>query len=254
MARRRWDWYYRKAKQEGYRSRAAYKLIQICERFDVIREGNIVIDLGAAPGGWLQVARELSHGMVVGVDLKSIEPLEGVLTLKGDVNDERVLERVKQLTGGQVNVVLSDAAPNLSGNWSYDHARSIGLGESALTWARALLAPNGRLVCKVFQGDLLDEYLTKVRECFDKVSLFTPRASRKESAEIYVVARGFFEPALQVGEVYSVRIESLSERGEGVAKIDGFVVFVRGGSVGEVLDVRIEMVKPRFAIARKLEP
>ncbi|MHC1592487.1 MAG: 23S rRNA (uridine(2552)-2'-O)-methyltransferase [Methermicoccaceae archaeon] len=254
MARRRWDWYYRKAKQEGYRSRASYKLIQICEKFDIIRENNIVIDLGASPGGWLQVARELSHGMVVGVDLKSIEPLEGALTLRGDMRGEGVLERVRQLTGGQVNVVLSDAAPNLSGNWSYDHARSIELAENALMWAKALLAPGGRLVCKTFQGDLLEHYLASVRECFERVSMFTPKASRKESAEIYVVARGFFEPALRVGDVHSVLVESLSERGEGVAKVDNFVVFVRDGEVGEQLDVRIEKVKPTFATATSLKP
>lgn len=252
MARRRWDYYYRKAKQEGYRSRAAYKLIQICERFDIIRENNIVVDLGAAPGGWMQVARELSHGMVVGIDLKDIEPVEGAITVRGDMRDERTLERVREITGGQVNVVLSDAAPNLSGNWPYDHARSIELAEGALRWARALLAPKGRMVCKVFQGDMLDELLTKVDEHFAKVSLFTPKASRKESAEIYVVARGFFEPALHVGDVHSVVIESLSERGEGVARVNNFVVFVKDADVGEHLDVRIEKVKPRFAIGRRL--
>ncbi len=189
MPRDRRDYYYRKAKEKGYRSRAAFKLKQINERFNIIKKGDTVVDLGAAPGGWLQVAHELSGGKVVGVDILPIEEIEGVETIKGDIRLDSTVEKIKDKIKEGADVVICDAAPSLSGNWSYDHARSIDLAESALECARKLLKPDGRFVVKVFQGDMFPDFLNKARDHFVKVQAFSPQATRKQSAEIYVIGK-----------------------------------------------------------------
>ena len=129
------DGVYRKAMKAGYRARAAYKLLEIQQRHTIIRADDNVVDLGAAPGSWLQVIRDLTDGKVIGVDLKPIAPIEGVTTITGDFTDPLVQERIREETGGIVNVVVSDAAPKLSGQKSYDQARAVGLGEDALAFA-----------------------------------------------------------------------------------------------------------------------
>ncbi len=188
MPRDRRDYFYRKAKEEGYRSRAAFKLKQINQRFNIIKKGDTVVDLGAAPGGWLQVAKELSGGKVVGVDILPIEEIEGVETIKGDIRLESTVEKIREkIKKKGADVVICDAAPNLSGNWSYDHARSIALATSALECARKLLKHEGKFVVKVFMGDMFPDFLSKVRQHFVKVQAFSPEASRKQSAEIYVI-------------------------------------------------------------------
>ncbi len=189
MPRDRRDYFYRKAKEEGYRSRAAFKLKQINQRFNVIKRGDTVVDLGAAPGGWLQVAKELSGGKVVGVDLLPIEEIGGVETIKGDIRLESTVKRIREVTKQEADVVICDAAPNLSGNWSYDHARSIDLATSALDCAIKILKPGGRFVVKVFQGDMFPDYLNKVQQYFAKVQAFSPEARRKQSAEMYIVGK-----------------------------------------------------------------
>ncbi len=190
---RRRDYYYRKAKQLDYRSRASFKLIQIDERFSLIREGMTVVDLGAAPGGWLQVAAERvgPKGKVVGVDLQPIESLEGVLTIKGDIRKDEVREELLAMTGGRVDLVMSDMSPNISGNYSMDHARSIELCEMALAFALRTLSPGGSLVFKMFEGDLSRELVAQVQEHFATVKRYSPQASRSSSSEIYVIAKGF---------------------------------------------------------------
>ncbi|MEM2944096.1 MAG: RlmE family RNA methyltransferase [Methanomassiliicoccales archaeon] len=190
---RRRDFYYKKAKAMNYRSRAAFKLMQINERFKIIKRGDRVVDLGAAPGGWLQVAKEAvgKTGVVVGVDLQWIEPIDGVKTVRGDVRSDRVVEKVLAEIEGSADVILSDMSPNISGNYSTDHAKSVELCEHALEFAKKCLKGGGSMVVKVFQGDLLDEYLDKVRTYFTDVKLHSPKASRPSSSEIYIIARGF---------------------------------------------------------------
>lgn len=190
---RRRDYYYRKAKELDYRSRAAFKLIQIDQRFKIFRKGSTVLDLGAAPGGWLQVAKESvgPGGRVVGVDLERILPLDGVETIRGDIRERSTVERALSLLGGKADVVLSDMSPNISGNYSLDHARSVDLVLNALEVARSALKEGGVFVAKIFEGDMLREVLAEVKKSFSSVKLHSPRASRPTSSEIYIIARGF---------------------------------------------------------------
>jgi len=190
VARRRKDFYYKKAKREGYRSRAAYKLFQMQQRFYIIRTGDTVVDLGAAPGGWSQAAVEISNGNVLAVDLQGMPTIEGVKSLRADITDEKTIDAIRENVG-DADVVLCDAAPDLSGSWPYDHARSVDLAENALKIAERILKDGGNFVVKVFQGDMFPDFLTKVRKNFRKVQCHSPKASRSESAETYVVALSF---------------------------------------------------------------
>jgi 23S rRNA (uridine2552-2'-O)-methyltransferase len=187
------DLYFQKAKEEGYRARSAYKLIQIQDRFRVLHRGDTVLDLGAAPGSWSQVARDLvgSHGLVIAVDLQSIEPIEDVLAIQGDVTDPQVQEKMVGAAGGHVDVVLSDAAPNVSGVRVRDHALSIALVYAALTIARRALKPGGSFVAKVFEGEDFPQLLVDLRACFERVKPFYPEATRREGYEVFVICRGF---------------------------------------------------------------
>jgi len=188
IVKKRQDYYYRKAKFEGYRSRASYKLLQIQERYRIVCRGDVVVDLGAAPGGWLQVIRHL-NATAIAVDLQQIAPLEGVTSIRADITaPEIVLKKIQEIAG-QVDVVISDAAPNLSGVWGLDHARSIDISSSALKIATCVLKTGGNFVVKVFQGDLFDTFTREVGAHFSFVKAFNPRASRKQSAEIYIVAK-----------------------------------------------------------------
>lgn len=189
---RKRDPYYRRAKEAGYRSRAAYKLIQADARFDLIYEGDTVVDLGAAPGGWSQVARYLvaEQGRVVAVDRVGMRPIVGVEVLRGDLSDESFVEDFVA-TVGEADVVLSDMAPRLSGNKTLDHGRSVELGRLALSVAARLLKPGGHLLCKVFQGEHLDAFRKDVAAKFETCRVHAPEASRKASRETYLVAKGF---------------------------------------------------------------
>lgn len=254
MARNQKDFFYHKAKEEGYRSRAAYKLQQINQKHHIIKPGASVVDLGAAPGGWLQMAKELSGGRVIGVDLQRISPIEGVETLKGDITSTRTVERIGELLGKHgADAVICDAAPNLSGNWNLDHARSIDLGRSALDLAKQLLMPGGNFVVKVFQGDLFRDFLGEVKEHFVFVRSYTPGASRKQSAEIYIIGKKFLTCDLKPGQEYDMVIHEIGEKGDGIARIDDFVVFIKNAGAGQHVRVRICEVKPNFAFADIIE-
>ncbi|NLX49873.1 MAG: RlmE family RNA methyltransferase [Methanospirillum sp.] len=184
------DGEYSRAVREGYRSRAAYKLLEVQQHAGVIRRDDNVVELGAAPGSWLQVVRSLTDGRVLGIDLNPIAPIEGVETVVADLADPGLPARVKEALG-VVNVVLSDAAPKLSGQRSYDQARAVALGEAALGFARAVLKPGGNLVVKSFQGEDFPGLLAAVRASFRSARTYQARASRRGSREVYVIGKNF---------------------------------------------------------------
>ena len=253
MARDQRDYYYRLAKEEGFRARSAYKLLQINEKFHVIKRDDSVVDLGAAPGGWLQVAEKLSGGKIVGVDLEGISFIPGVTTFRADITAESTVDLVKEALGGEADVVICDAAPNLSGAWDRDHAVSVDLARSALQMAKKLLKPRGNFVVKVFQGDMFIDYLNDVRKEFATVHAHSPVASRKESAETYVVAKRLLTGPVRKGDKLDIEIESVGKSGDGVAMVEGFAIIVRGAKLGEKMRVKIDAVKPNFAFADVLE-
>ncbi len=182
------------ARKKGYRSRAAFKLIQLNKRFRFLEGARYIVDLGAAPGGWLQVVAEHlpQDGLAVGVDIKPIKPLdaENIITLEGDALEDETLRRLRELFPRGVDVVLSDMSPSISGVWEIDHRRQLDLARGALRIALELLRPNGWLVVKAFQGSEYEAFLREIKEAFSYVKAYKPMASRKGSAEIYVVARG----------------------------------------------------------------
>ena len=179
------------AQAQGWRSRAAFKLIEMDDRYKLIRPGMRVLDLGAAPGGWCQVAMKRGAGKVVALDLLPVDPVAGVTMLEGDFNDEDMPERLMALMGGAPDLVLSDMAPNTTGHNATDHLRIIALAELALEFAMKVLAPGGAFVAKVFQGGSEKEMLAPMKLAFASVRHAKPPASRKESSELYVIATGF---------------------------------------------------------------
>ena len=184
--------FYNEAKRLGYRARSAFKLKQIQKRFGVFSKEDIVIDLGAAPGGWSQVAKEFvgAKGIVIGADILPITPLDNVQFIQGDITDNETLEEIKQiLNDTKADVVLSDMSPDISGNYSVDQARSLWLCERALEVAEQVLHPNGTFVCKIFEGTDTKKFIEKVKQRFSSVRIFTPDASRKSSSEIYIIAK-----------------------------------------------------------------
>jgi 23S rRNA (uridine2552-2'-O)-methyltransferase len=188
------DTFYRRAKREGYRSRAAYKLLELNRRFHIIKPGDQVVDLGAAPGGWLQVASQLTgkNGKVIGIDLEPIEAVNGknIILLRGDITSEESLRRIRELLDGPADCVISDVAPRLSGIRDADLSRSLELNRSALEAACHLLKPGGHFLVKVFMGEELKSYFLEVEKSFLSVQRTRPEASRKGSSEIYVCAKG----------------------------------------------------------------
>ncbi|MCJ7442935.1 MAG: 23S rRNA (uridine(2552)-2'-O)-methyltransferase [Methanotrichaceae archaeon] len=249
MARDQKDHYYRRAKEEGYRARSAYKLQQINQKFHLIKRGDAVVDLGAAPGGWLQIVRKLSCGKVVGVDLEDIEPISGVIILKADLTKNSTIDLVRESLEGKADVVISDAAPNLTGAWDLDHARSIDLARSALGMAISLLKPRGNFLVKVFQGDMFADFISDVHKEFSNVKAYSPPASRKESAETYVVAKKLLSGPVRKGDIREVTIDAIGKSGDGIAMIEGFAVIVKGANLGEKLKIRVNSVKSNFAFA-----
>ncbi|THF66891.1 23S rRNA (uridine(2552)-2'-O)-methyltransferase RlmE [Pseudothauera nasutitermitis] len=187
------DAYVQQAKAQGYRSRAAFKLAEIDERDRLLRAGMVVVDLGAAPGSWSQVAvqRIGAKGRVFALDLLPIEPIPGVEFLQGDFTDDGIAERFEAgLEGAAVDLVLSDMAPNMSGVPTVDQARSIHLCELALDFAARHLKPGGNFLVKVFQGEGFDELRRAMQEVFRVVQVRKPKASRDRSAEVYLLGQG----------------------------------------------------------------
>lgn len=191
LARQLNDPYVTAARAQGWRSRAAFKLIELDDRFHLLKPDMRVLDLGAAPGGWSQVAVQRGAGRVVGVDLLPIEPVTGATFLQADINDPALPAQLATLLGGPVDLVLSDMAPNTTGHSATDHLRIVAIAELALVMAEDMLAPGGTFVAKVFQGGAEREMLARMKLAFASVRHAKPPASRKESSELYVVATGF---------------------------------------------------------------
>lgn len=193
LAERHNEHYYKLAKKMDYRSRASFKLMQIDDRFNIFRDGDRVVDLGAAPGGWLQVAKERvgEEGFVIGVDLRPIKPIDGVPTIVGDITDDATMRRLLDMFEGQADVIISDMAPNICGHYSTDHARSIDLCMFAVNVCDRILRNNGKLVMKVFYGDMFHILLRELEKRFHSVKVHSPDASRPTSSEVYVVSKGF---------------------------------------------------------------
>lgn len=191
------DHYRKLAKDQGYRSRAAYKLKQLNDSYRILRRGHRVVDVGCAPGGWVQVAtKEVGpEGRVVGIDLKPVEPVPGAFILQGSIDDPAALRQLVEALGGDsssmADVVLSDLAPNVSGMWEVDHARQIDLTRSVLALARQVLREGGSAVFKVFEGEFLRELRDEMAKSFGKVLVSKPTASRQESSELYLVCLNF---------------------------------------------------------------
>lgn len=185
------DPYVRAAKEQGWRSRAAFKLIELDDRFHLIGKGAKVVDLGAAPGGWAQVAVRRGAAMVAGVDLLPMDPVPGATILEGDFMDDAMPGRLAELLGGKADLVLSDMAPNTTGHNATDHLRIMALADLALHFAVEMLAEGGGFVAKVFQGGSERAMLERMKRSFASVRHAKPPSSRKESSELYVVATGF---------------------------------------------------------------
>ncbi len=195
---RKRDYYYKKAKEEKYRSRSAYKLLQTAEKYHFISDGDIVVDLGAAPGGWVQAARKIvgSRGFVLGVDLKSVEPFaeHNVRTIIGDICEEETKNQILAFIPRKADIIVSDASPNISGIWEVDHARQIDLAQEALEVAIAALKPSGSFFVKVFQGDMLNDFIKKMESRFRIVKTIKPKASRGKSSELFILGMCLIEP------------------------------------------------------------
>lgn len=190
LSQARRDFYRRKAKEEGYKSRAAYKLIELVKRYGLIKAGDYVIDFGCAPGGWLQVTSKYvgSKGKVFGFDIKAVSiNLSNVYTYVLDISSPDALDFVKKSVLGEADVVLSDLSPNISGVWEVDHAKQVDLTLKVIEMLPHVLKPGGNCLLKVFQGPYLDLVRSRLNSIFDKVYLTKPSASRKESSELYFV-------------------------------------------------------------------
>jgi 23S rRNA (uridine2552-2'-O)-methyltransferase len=187
------DPYVARAKREGLRSRAAYKLAEIDDKYKVLKAGARVVDLGAAPGGWSEIAarRVGDKGRVMALDILDIKPLVGVEFLQLDFLDETAPARLKELLGGKADLVLSDMAANATGHRQTDHLRIMALAEAAAAFAREVLAPKGAFLCKVLQGGTEAGLLTELKRDFESVKHVKPPASRADSAELYLLAKGF---------------------------------------------------------------
>lgn len=257
MAKR--DTWARRAHDAGYRSRAAFKLRQLDEEFDLLERGDTVIDLGGAPGGWLQVAVEAvgGEGHVIGVDRRHIEPVTDanarVDTIQGDLTESATIDRLREVIEAEADLVLSDMAPNMSGDYDLDHARSIHLAQIADEVAETLLATGGTLVIKVFDGRDLESLRGDLDERFRYVATARPPASRDASSEVYLVCEGHLTAPVTVGDQLTVEIEAIGDEGDGIATVGSFTLFVPDTEVGETVEVEVTDIKPNFGFATLME-
>ncbi len=179
------------ARAKGYRSRAAFKLSEIDDKLKLIKKGTKIIDLGCAPGGWIQIALERGAGPVVGVDLLEVDPLSPATIIQMDFTDPECGPKLMELLGGQPDIVLSDMAPNTVGHRETDHIRIVGLIELAVDFAISVLKPGGSFIAKAFQGGETAEVILRLKKHFEKVQHIKPKASRADSSEVFLAATGF---------------------------------------------------------------
>lgn len=195
LRQRKKDHFHRLAKDRGFRSRASFKLLQVDKRYHFLKRGDRVLDLGAAPGGWLQAARQVTgrEGFVLGVDKEPIAPLQyaNVVAIQSDIAADGIVEEIRAKTNALFDVVVSDLSPNVSGVWEVDHARQIELARCSLRIARTILKPTGNMLVKVFQGSELKEFQLEMKAAFNALRIVKPAASRPESAELYFLGLGF---------------------------------------------------------------
>ena len=193
LADARRDPYRKLAKENNYRSRAVYKLSQLNKSHHILKQGMKIVDIGAAPGGWLQFASKISgsKGKVIGIDVKEIEPISNVIIINGNVEDEQTVTLLSKYLEGKADIVLSDLAPNVSGLWEMDHLKQIDLTMKAVEITKKILKVNGNALYKVFQGEATPEFITHVKSIFSAVHITKPDASRKQSSEIYLLCKQF---------------------------------------------------------------
>ncbi len=209
------DPYVKEANRLGYRSRAAFKLIELNDKYHFLSKGKKVIDLGAAPGGWSQIAVQKTastdeHPLIVGIDLLPIEPMEGARFIQLDFMDEKAPDLLKKSLNGKADVILSDMAPNTSGIHQIDSLRLMGLLESAYAFAKEILTPGGVFIAKIFQGGTENTLLSQMKKDFELVKHAKPDASRKDSSEFYVVAKGFRGTPAMSSETANVKKEEIN--------------------------------------------
>ena len=188
------DHYRKLAHEQGYRSRAAYKLKEINKSYRIIGPGSYVLDLGCAPGGWSQVAEKISgnQGKVLGIDMSFVEDIPNVKIIQGNIEDITIVDDILEYFGRMVNSVICDLSPQVSGNWSVDHATQISLNYSALKIMEKVLDKKGNALFKIFDGEYSSEFFEFVKKKFIKTKLTKPKASRKPSSELYCICMGFF--------------------------------------------------------------
>jgi 23S rRNA (uridine2552-2'-O)-methyltransferase len=193
------DQYRKLAKENMYRSRAVYKLSQLNKSHHFLKEGMKVIDIGAAPGGWLQLASKITgpKGTVIGIDLKEIEPIPNVITIVGNIENEKDIDKLISSLDGKADVVLSDLAPNVSGLWEMDHLKQVDLTRKAVEFTKTVLKENGYALYKVFQGEDTAAFINYLKDFFLNVIITKPDASRKQSSEIYVLCKKYKKKNLQ---------------------------------------------------------
>ncbi|MGD1838810.1 MAG: SAM-dependent methyltransferase [Nitrososphaeraceae archaeon] len=186
------DYFRKLAKEKGYKSRAAFKLIQINKSYRLIKNNINILDIGSAPGGWLQVIVENifiknNRGKIIGIDKKKIDPIYGTTIIRGDIEDPDIISEIMQISTSKIDLILSDISPNISGFWEVDHAKQIELSKSVFELTKKIIQKDGNVVFKVFQGDMLNDFIHELRKYFQKVIISKPKASRQTSSEVYLI-------------------------------------------------------------------
>jgi 23S rRNA (uridine2552-2'-O)-methyltransferase len=249
------DYYYKLAKSEDYRSRASFKLKQLNKRFGLIKKGNSVLDLGAAPGGWMKVAGELAggKGFVLGVDIEHIEPFaeKNIVSIQADITKNETVEQIRK-QGIEFDVVICDASPDISGVWDMDHFNSIYIARHALGIAKQVLKEGGNFLVKAFQGSLIKDYSLEVKREFDFIKTSKPKASRSRSSEVYLVCKGLLKTPVKYGDIIEIHATKNMEDGMVLAFFNGFKILVKDGQQDDKLKVRIKKVSKDLAWAEKI--